>query len=117
VKKDDIAILSIEDGIRIARMKFSQCYFDQQNVFGNHVTVTPDGQTELTHRLGECLKRYRRKVNNELVATTPVHDSFSHGADCFRYVAVNADSMRNESDKKVFVPNPGYVPLDTAVNY
>ena len=41
-----------------------------------------------TARLLECLKRYQRRIHavtNE--AMEPLHDEFSHGADCARYVA------------------------------
>lgn len=72
--------LSIEDGIRAARLIFDRCYFATGTV-----------------RLRECLKRYRRQIN---VATAepgaPLHDEFSHGADAFRYLAVVADQMGNE---------------------
>lgn len=74
--------IGIEPGIKAARMAFGQVYFDKQK----------------TARLVECLKRYRRSINaatNE--AGSPVHDEFSHGADVFRYLAVVADQMVNES--------------------
>ena len=76
--------LSIEDGIRAARLVFPRCYFDQANAL------------ELLTRLG----RYRRRVNKETgTATTPVHDDDSHGADGFRYMAIVADQMANETTK------------------
>lgn len=73
--------MSVEDGIRATRMTFGRMYFDKTK----------------TARLIECAKRYRRAIN----ATTnepgpPVHDEYSHGADCLRYVAINADAMTNE---------------------
>lgn len=73
--------LSVEDGIRAARMAFGRTYFDKTN----------------TSRLVQCLKRYKRTINqttNEPGA--PLHDEWSHGADCFRYIAINADLMSNE---------------------
>ena len=49
-----------------------------------------------TGRLVECLKRYRRTINQ---ATNepgpPLHDEFSHGADAFRYLALAVDQMGN----------------------
>jgi phage terminase large subunit len=72
----------VESGIKRAREVFSRVYFNK----------------ERAHRLIECLKRYRRHINqstNEPGA--PVHDEFSHGADAFRYLALAADSMSNES--------------------
>jgi phage terminase large subunit len=76
--------LDIESGIKAARMLFSRCYFDQVK----------------TTRLINCLRRYRRvipKTTNEPAA--PLHDEYSHGADAFRYLAVCADSMTNETQK------------------
>jgi len=59
-----LAQTSIEEGIKAARLIFPKCYFDKHK----------------TQRLVECLKRYRRDVNqrtNEPVG--PLHDEFSHG--------------------------------------
>lgn len=76
--------LSVEDGIKAARMTFGQVYFDKAK----------------TGRLIECLKRYRRSVNQQTNEPgSPVHDEFSHGADNFRYLSIVADKMRNENDK------------------
>lgn len=77
--------ISIEDGIRLARMSFAQVYFDK-------------GKCD---RLIQCLKRYRRQVNKVTgEASAPLHDEWSHGADCFRYVAINAEQMKNETAKR-----------------
>ena len=73
---------TVEAGIKRARDVFSRVYFNK----------------ERTQRLIECLKRYRRSVNqttNEPGA--PLHDEFSHGADAFRYLALNVDSMSNDN--------------------
>ena len=76
--------ISVEDGIRAARLVFPRCVFDQTR------------SSELLTRLG----RYRRRINKETgTATTPVHDDDSHGADGFRYMAICADQMRNETTK------------------
>lgn len=70
--------LSVEEGIKHARMIFKRCYFDK----------------EKTARLQECLKRYRRSINAQtLEPGAPVHDEFSHGADAFRYLAMCADQL------------------------
>ncbi|QLG89831.1 PBSX family phage terminase large subunit [Chitinibacter bivalviorum] len=72
--------MSIEDGIRLARMALPRTYIDRQ-----------------ASRLVECLKRYRRGIpqtTNEPGA--PLHDEFSHGADMFRYLAINAESFSND---------------------
>ena len=117
-KKEEISILSVEDGIRNARIMFSRCYFDKNQTDANHDPFVTDGQTVLTHRLVECLKRYRRKINKETdTATTPVHDEFSHGADNFRYICANADKMFNEEVRRQRVYHVGYSPLDPTVGY
>lgn len=74
--------LSIEEGIRLTRLSFGQCYFDKVK----------------TERLVQCLKRYRRQVNQSTNEPSgPLHDEWSHGADCMRYVVINADKMVNSS--------------------
>lgn len=74
--------MSIEDGIRLARMTFPRVYFDKAN----------------TDRLVQCLKRYRRSINQQTNEPgAPMHDEWSHGADNFRYIAVNAEAMTNET--------------------
>lgn len=73
--------MDVEGGIRAARAVFSRLYLDKDR----------------TGRLVECLKRYRRQINqttNEPGA--PLHDEFSHGADAFRYLALCADQMTND---------------------
>lgn len=73
---------SIEDGIRLTRMTFSRIYFDKTKAA----------------RLIECAKRYRRAINQQTNEPgAPLHDEFSHGADCLRYVCINADKMTNET--------------------
>lgn len=71
--------VDIEQGIRKAREVFARVYVDKAN------------GSELVNRLG----RYRRRVNSEGQASTPVHDDESHGADGFRYMALVADQMQN----------------------
>jgi phage terminase large subunit len=87
--------LSIEDGIKLARMSFGRLYFDK----------------EKTNRLVECLKRYRRNINKSTdEGTTPRHDEFSHGADALRYLCIAADSFTNEEwGKKIIYSNKGIV--------
>lgn len=70
--------LSIEEGIKHVRMMLRRCYFDQDK----------------TVRLLECLKRYRRSVNQQTMEPgAPVHDEFSHGADATRYLALCVDQL------------------------
>jgi phage terminase large subunit len=74
--------VGIEGGIRTARMAFHRVYFDKTKAL----------------RLMECLKRYRRSIPQTTGEPgAPVHDTYSHGADAFRYMAVSADQMKNES--------------------
>lgn len=71
---------SVEEGIKAARMLWPSCYFDATK----------------TARLMECLKRYRRQVNqttNEPMG--PLHDEYSHGADMFRYIGQAVRLMSN----------------------
>lgn len=73
--------MAVEDGIRVARMTFGRVYFD----------------AEKASRLLVCLKRYRRSINQQTQEPGgPLHDEFSHGADAFRYLCINADKLTNE---------------------
>ena len=82
-KAKDVPQIGIENGIKAARMLLRQTYFDKTK----------------TARLTECLKRYKRAINQQTSEPgAPVHDEFSHGADNFRYIAVIADQLENESD-------------------
>ena len=75
--------IGVENGIKAARMLFPRVYFDKTK----------------TERLVECLKRYRRSLPTTTGEPgSPVHDEHSHGADAFRYLAVVADAMTNETD-------------------
>lgn len=69
-----------EEGIKQARMVFPRCYFDKVK----------------TARLVECLKRYRRAMNQRTnEATGPLHDEYSHGADAFRYLGMAVPFMND----------------------
>ncbi len=84
----DVEIVSdigLEQGIRKTREVFPRFYIDKTNA------------GELLNRLG----RYRRRVNSEGQASTPMHDDESHGADGTRYLAIVADQMTNDSHKPV----------------
>jgi phage terminase large subunit len=86
--------MDVESGINRAREVFGRVYFHK----------------ERAARLVESLKRYRRAIN----ATTrepgaPVHDQYSHAADMFRYMALNVDSMTNETwGGTIKYPSLGY---------
>lgn len=73
--------VDVEQGIRKAREVFPRVYIDKTNA------------SDLLNRLG----RYRRRVNSEGQASTPVHDDASHGADGFRYFALVAEQLTNDA--------------------
>lgn len=80
-----VAEMDVESGIKAARVVFSRCYFDKTKAA----------------RLVECLKRYRRNINQQTnEPSAPRHDEFSHGADAFRYLALCADQLGNASPSK-----------------
>ena len=120
-KRSDIEIveLGLEQGIRNTRIKFSQMYFDKTWCDAKPNPLPPEGQTVLTNRLIECVKRYRRKINKETgTESAPVHDDYSHGADMVRGIAANCDKMTNEEARpKPQIYYPGYRPSDTGVGY
>jgi len=80
-KVEIVPDIGLEQGIRKAREVFGRFYIDRTHA------------SELLTRLG----RYRRRVNSEGQASTPVHDDESHGADGTRYLAIVADQMSNDS--------------------
>ena len=71
--------LSVEDGIDAARQLLSSCWFDAAK----------------TEHGVNCLRNYRREYNDKMgeFKATPVHDWASHGADAFRYLAINVKNM------------------------
>jgi phage terminase large subunit len=74
--------MEIEQGIHAARLLFPRCYFDKTKTAG----------------LTNALKRYRRQQNQTTGAFgAPLHDDNSHPADAFRYLAVVADQLTNET--------------------
>lgn len=77
--------IDIEQGIRKAREVFPRVIVDKTNA------------SELVNRLG----RYRRRVNAEGQASTPMHDDQSHGSDGFRYLAIVADQLSNDNQGPV----------------
>lgn len=81
-KTEIVEDVGIEQGIRKAREVFPRVYVDKTHA------------SELLSRLG----RYRRRVNSDGQASTPVHDDESHGSDGFRYMSLVADQFQNSSD-------------------
>jgi phage terminase large subunit len=84
--REEIAELAVEEGIKASRLTFRQVYMDKDK----------------TPQLQQALKRYRRSINRQTQEPgPPLHDEWSHGADNFRYLCINADRMANE-----YVYNP-----------
>jgi phage terminase large subunit len=102
-KKEEVSNVDLEEGIRQTRLVFPRIYVDKTNCA----------------QLVESWKRYRRHINKQtLTAGAPVHDLYSHGADCTRYIAINIDRMTNDTQRKPMPANvASYQPLDAAVNY
>jgi len=79
---ETVSEMSIEAGIKLARMTFPRVYIDKSNAYG----------------LVNCLKRYKRIINSQTNEPgTPLHDEYSHGADNFRYICISADQMNNHA--------------------
>ncbi len=74
IKFDVTPMLELTEGIDAARFLIPQCWFEEE--------YTKDGL--------EALRHYRRTYNQKLnvFTETPVHDTYSHGADAFRGLAV-----------------------------
>ena len=73
--------MSVEQGINRVREVFPRVYFNRDR----------------TARLVECLKRYRRQINQQTNEPgDPRHDEFSHGADVMRYLAIVTDQLTND---------------------
>lgn len=107
VPRELITEMSIEDGIRHARMMMSRMYFDRTKCHAEQPQkVDPASNvrhTALSWRVIECLKHYRRHINRQTETTAaPVKNIYAHGADNVRYVALNADNM--ESSVLRYVP-------------
>lgn len=92
--------IPVESGIKAGRMMLRQCVFDKAK----------------SGRLVECLKRYRRAINEQTQEPgSPVHDEYSHGADAYRYLAVVADKLTNDDETPVQVQQ--WTPLDSEIGY
>jgi phage terminase large subunit len=79
-------MLSIDEGIRSARSMFGLCYFDKDN----------------TSLLLENLKRYSFSEKSNGSFGNPIHDKYSHGADAFRYLAVNQNSLTSTNQSSTW---------------
>jgi phage terminase large subunit len=82
-KTKQIPSMSVESGIRTARMVFPRVYIDRTR----------------GARLIDCLRHYRRSIPTSTGEPAgPVHDEYSHGADAWRYLSIVADRLSNELD-------------------
>lgn len=73
--------MHVETGINRVREVFPRVYFNRDR----------------TARLVECLKRYRRQINQQTNEPgAPLHDEYSHGADVMRYLAIVTDQLSND---------------------
>lgn len=91
VSRAGIIEMSLEEGIKATRQTFGQIYFDKRKC----------------ERLIQCAKRYRRAINRQTQeAQGPLHDEWSHGADCLRYVCINAEQMKNDDVQLKALPKP-----------
>jgi len=88
--------LSLVDGINAARTIFPQCWFDQAKC--------ADGVQNLRH--------YRFEVDPDTgnFSKNPMHDSNSHAADAFRYLAVSWRDSRQTRSTSMLTPAKKEVP-------
>lgn len=70
----------IVDSINAARMMFNKCWFDRNN----------------THDGLQCLRHYRYDVDPDTkqFSQKPLHNTYSHGADAFRYIGLMVNEPR-----------------------
>lgn len=85
-------MLSVDEGIRAARSLFGLCVFDK----------------DATSVLLECLKRYRYAEKADGSFGNPVHDQYSHGADAFRYLAVNQEALTSTNNSATWGKSLNY---------
>lgn len=78
--------MAVDQGIRSAKQMFGVVYFDKDNC----------------GKLLECLKRYHYKERSDGSFGDPVHDQYSHGADAFRYVAVNQEALTSTNQSSTW---------------
>jgi hypothetical protein len=74
---------SLMDGIEAVRTVLPKCYIEEQNC---------------AHFI-KCLENYRKEfdVKRKVYNDKPLHDSFSHGADAMRYLALSLPLCQEEA--------------------
>jgi phage terminase large subunit len=77
----------VADSINAARTMFNKCYFDRENC----------------HEGLQCLRHYQYDVNPDTGAFSqkPLHNTYSHGADAFRYIGLMLNEPRKAKPKKI----------------
>lgn len=80
--------IPIEDGIHAAKMIFPRVFID----------------ADRCQPLIDSLRHYHRKFNEmtKMFHSKPVHDWSSHFSDCFRYLALSLENMKDENLTKKF---------------
>lgn len=118
-KRKEVGEASVEEGLRISRIKFGQMYFDKRKCAASKSpksTTTDFHPTERHWRLVESLKRFRRHISTTTDASgAPVRDLAKHGGDVLRYIALNADNMTNEDQRPMVFSGVSYRPRDAVV--
>ena len=117
--RDEITEQSIEEGIKTTRMAMSRIYIDKTKCAAPQ-PVRPPGDvsySELSWRLVEALKRYRRHENRHTGGFgMPVRDPYIHAADTMRYIALNERNMLNADQRPdMYMPEATYQPIDREV--
>lgn len=82
-----VPVMDVEAGIRNARLVFPRIWFNSDS--------------EGVQALFEHLRRYRRRIGKNGVASGPIHDDHSHGADAFRYLCLLADGLKNNNAGRI----------------
>jgi len=118
-KRKEVGEASVDEGIRISRIKFGQMYFDKRKTAASQSpesTTTDFHPTERHWRLVESLKRFRRHISTTTDASgAPVRDLAKHGGDVLRYIALNADNMTNEDERPMVFSGVSYRPRDAMI--
>jgi phage terminase large subunit len=85
----------IVDSINAARTMFNKCYFDRENC----------------HQGLQCLRHYRYDVDPDTGAfsSKPLHNTYSHGADAFRYIGLMLNEPKKRSVKKINYQTSGWM--------
>ncbi len=77
----------IVDSINAARTIFTKCYFDRENC----------------HQGLQCLRHYRYDVDPDTgnFSQKPLHDTYSHGSDAFRYIGLMLNEPKKVKKKQI----------------